>query len=220
MSTIKDIMELSNWLTAELERASSKRGRKAAHVLHRAAVLVSACRALDYLFRKIVNDIQDFKPDWPEYKRATLIEEIRMVAFQDTLLDELQLSVGYLEEESRRPSMGSWLSVDRKGELIRELVEHGRRVLELLGETDMTPWQSAKELSDLLNGVAHARDPQSVEQTISLCRKCLEKLDRASLREANAMLGKLEQIVVQQYSISGLPRTSRDDRAPQEEERV
>jgi hypothetical protein len=116
--------------------------------------------------------------------------------------------------------MGSWLSVDRKGELIRELVEHGRRVLELLGETDMTPWQSAEELAALLNGVAHARDPQSVEQTISLCKKCLEKLDRASLREASATLGRLEQIIVQQYSISGLPPMSRDDQVPQAEERV
>jgi hypothetical protein len=196
----------AKWLKEVRDTIKADRRVRAAVVLHDAAVVVNACRALDAAFRDLVAEIDTLQPQWGDKRRRKLSLRIQHLADHEDLLGPLNL---HLEALRQRETQGSWNSLFRPTErgniIVVKIVKLGTDVHNLLARTEMTPFSSSEQLTTLLSGVLYAKDDAWVEETKRTAHEALLVLKRSTLREGETYFGALAGDLAEKYALPPYP---------------
>jgi hypothetical protein len=195
-----------NWLTQVKEKTKENSEIRAATVLYHAGMVVTACRALDDAFRALADDIAKMDPKWTKEQRKRLKDRVLQLARQEVLLGALSQNLAALGDDIQQNWLQGMIKKDERSRTeIKQISDLGKKAYSLLAKTDLTPFESSDQLTNLLNGILHANTEECIDHTKTLASESLLVLERSALRGGVTALGKLSGDLERKYVLPPYP---------------
>ena len=135
-------------------RAHTSEEQRAAYVLRNAGMLLAAIRTLDNQVHSTIGALRTFNPNWTDEQRSQVTTRINDFAGQELVLPIVRQSL--TELTGALNDWQTWQLTKIKTEPIRQLLTCGLSIQVAAGASDVTPFDDARTLRTLLEGVRTA----------------------------------------------------------------
>jgi len=191
------VSKIYEWGERAVGRAHTSEEQRAAYVLRNAGMLLAAIRTLDNQVHSTIGALRTFNPKWTDEQRSQVTTRINDFAGQELVLPIVRQSL--TELTGTLNDWQTWQLTKIKTEPIRQLLTCGLSIQVAAGASDVTPFDDARTLRTLLEGVRTASTSGEIDAVIKQADAVLEAFDRRTLADADHAFGELRQDILQLY---------------------
>jgi hypothetical protein len=144
---------------------------------------------LDNAIRQVVGPVSRFQSRWSHEERAEAIKQMGELADREVILPKVRRKVSELE--------GIYVKLDQtseEGRAAHAVLVCAWKTLELLADSNDTPWPGARALFSLQEAVRNADNAESAKLVRNRARKVKEVVNRKLLRDADNAVGRMRSL--------------------------